>query len=462
MARRLVFLFVALAAGAAAAFLLRPAGRPADHSYPGDNVLLISVDTLRADRLSNYGYSRATSPSIDALARRAITFERAYAPRGMTWPSLATMLTSLAPSTTNLRWNGQYLDPEVATVIGLAHDGGYRTAAFTGGSVCNLARSREEFDERQCGDDVAITRAAIEFFRANATGRFFAWVHLMAPHAPYNPPAAHDLFTRKDYAGPVSRERVFLDGIVLRQADLSPDDLAEVNGLYDGEVHFADAQVGALMAALEQEGLAARTVVVFVADHGEDLWQHNRYLYHECSIYESVLRIPMIVALPDGAGAGTRVSRIVAMADVTPTLAKLVGLPLLSSFEGKSLLQQPGGGDARAADGGDAIASSEWYSADSHESMQTVRTSRWRYISNPDGITPKCAPEGDYYKVAREELYDHSVDPDEKHNVVAEHPELAKALSTLTAATRAASPDSAPAVIDEKLKGELRSFGYLQ
>jgi arylsulfatase A-like enzyme len=434
--------------------------------YPGRNILLITVDTLRADHLGVYGYPRPTSPTIDRLASEGITFDYAFAPRGMTWPSLATMLTSLAPTTTNVRWNGQYLPVEVPTLAGILRDSGYRIGGFLGGSICHMARGTGKFRKLACGDDAYVTSRAIEFFRTPSDQPTFAWLHLLAPHAPYAPAAEHDRFTNKDYRGPVDRMRFALDAIVTKQMELSKADLEQLIGLYDGEVLSADAQVGLLLKALDELDERKDTIVVFSADHGEDLYEHNRYLYHACSIYDSALRIPMILALPDRAGAGTRYAPIVEMIDLAPTLLELVGIEPLPSFEGASMVAQVSGrerGDAAAAEAEKGpVATSEWYDPKLMKSLQTVRTSKWRYISNPEGLTPKCVPPGDYYRVAREELYDLEADPREQTNVAAGHPDVVEALSAFTQQGHAAATDDQPLPVDPKLSEELRSLGYLE
>jgi len=446
----------------AAAMLLGGCQRAKSHpievgSYPGRNILVISVDTLRADRLGAYGYARRTSPAIDALAAQALTFDLAFAPRGMTWPSLATMLTSLSPTTTNVRWNGQYLPRRVLTIAQLLQKAGYRAGAFLGGSICHMAQGIGTFDRLHCGDDAEITSKAIDFLVANNAQPFFGWLHLMAPHAPYNPPAEHDKFSAPDYHGPVGRDRFSLDGLVTSQQALTDADRKQLDALYDGEVLAADAQVSRVLKALDESTVRRDTIVVFTADHGEDLYEHNRYLYHACSIYDSSLRIPMILALPDGAGAGRRYPEVVELIDLAPTLLELVGVERPSFFEGKSMLARLAGQHT-----GEATASSEWYDPALRKSLQSVRTESWRYVSNPEGLTPNCVPAGNYYKVAKEELYDHRSDPREEVNVAADHPDLAKKFASLALSRRASAADDAPLPIDEKLEGELRSLGYLE
>jgi arylsulfatase A-like enzyme len=456
-ARRALLLSVAVAVAAAAACEMR---RPASATrYPGKNVLVISIDTLRADHLASYGYSRVTSPTIDALAKRSVTFDRAFAPRGSTWPSLATMLTSLSPVNHKVRENGQYMHPGTPTIADTLHEKGYAARAFVSGTVCHMTRKIPAFEKIACGEDRYVTERAVNFLNTRDERPFFAWVHLIAPHGPFNPPAEYDKWSSPDYRGPIGREQLVLAQFIRNQKPMTDADRAQLYGLYDGEILFADALVKQILDALDQRGLRENTIVVFTADHGEELADHNGYLYHSCSVYDSVLRIPLMIALPDGARSGERVTEVVETEDIAPTLFELLQVPPLPGFEGESLLALMEGG---ARGGDDRMAWAEWYDKVSRNTIQTVRTADWRYVSNPHGLTPRCPPMGDYYKVAREELYDHTNDPLDQRNVATERPEVLQRFEKLAETRNAESSREAPQEIDKNLLEELRSFGYVE
>ena len=447
---------VAVSASAAACQMLGPTKGP---RYPGKNVLVISIDTLRPDHLASYGYSRVTSPTIDALAGRGVTFEQAFAPRGSTWPSLATMLTSLSPLGHNVRENGQYMAPGTTTIADILHEKGYAARAFVSGTVCHMTRKVPAFEKIACGEDRYVTERAVNFLRTHDERPFFAWVHLIAPHGPFMPPPEYDKWTKPDYSGPIGRgEQVTLAAFIRSQKPLTDADRAQLYGLYDGEILFADALVKQILDELAARGLADNTIIAFLADHGEELADHNGYLYHSCSVYDSVLRIPLMIALPDGAGAGRRVSQIVETEDLTPTLLELLEVPALPSFEGQSLVSLLEG---RPGDE-DRVAWAEWYDKVSRNTVQTVRSSRWRYVANPHNLTPRCPPMGDYYKVKAEELYDHRTDPLDLHDVRPNHPDVAEQYAKLAAAKNAESGEDAPQELDPNLLEELRSFGYVE
>ncbi len=460
MSGRILLLVAAVVLAAAVLMLRLGAGFVA--TYPRSNVLIVSIDTLRPDHLASYGYGRVTSPGIDALARRGITFENAFAPRGSTWPSLATMLTSLSPITTNVRENGHYLRPGTATLADILRTEGYVSRAFVSGSICHLTRRIPAFEHTFCGEDEPVTDRAVEFLRTADDRPFFAWVHLIAPHGPYDPPAEYDKFTNAGYRGPVGRDQATLGALIRNQKPLSDADRAQLYGLYDGEILFADALVDRMLDALDERGLRENTVIAFLSDHGEELADHNGYLYHSCSVYDSVLRIPLVIALPGDALAGTRVTPIVQTEDLAPTLLDLVGVARLPTFEGESLRPLLGGKPGAQESEAERIAWSEWYDMNVSNTVQTLRTSRWRYVSNPHGITPKCPPKGNYYKIAREELYDHTNDPLDQHDVAAAHPDVVRHLAALAEQAAAASTSVAPQQMDKNLEEELRSFGYVE
>jgi hypothetical protein len=304
-------------------------------SYSGSNMILVSVDTLRADHLGLYGYSRDTSPNLDRISKEAVTFDRAQAPRGLTWPSLVSMLTSLYPKSSNVRRNGDLLSEEVPTLADILKGRGYTTAAFLG-NACGVIMGNLDTDF--CGSDEEAHRNAIRWLGDRDESPFFLWVHYNAPHEEYSPPPAHDVFTRPDYRGEATGDRTYLDGVTLSGKRPEQKDLDHVIALYDGEVRYADSMLGEVWETLSREGLLESSIVVFTSDHGEELLQHNNYFYHSCSIYESVLHIPLVIRFPDQSLSGVRISQLVENIDITPTLLELLGVDLPNSFEGQNTI----------------------------------------------------------------------------------------------------------------------------
>jgi len=338
---------------------------------PRLNVLLISIDTLRADRLGCYGnveWGGSPSPRLDELAQKGVLLESLYAPRGQTHPSLAAMLTGKWPITTGLRENGLDLPPQHKTLLQRLATAGYRTGAFlsnfglddpgdawvwrgaeaTGDGY--HGRFRQEAGARegrfQSQWDERVEAAALAFLRGQDGQRpFAAWVHFYDVHRPYNPPAGFDLYGRAGglpaplvAPGPDDGPALdaHLDAITLSDRPVSDSELRRIRGLYDGAVTATDARVGRLLDALAEQGLLGSTCVIVTADHGEELFDRNRYFYHGNSIYDGTLRIPFLVRAP-GLPAGRRVTALAQNIDLAPTLIELAGLPAAPDMEGSSL-----------------------------------------------------------------------------------------------------------------------------
>jgi arylsulfatase len=420
--------------------------------YPDHNVILISVDTLRADHLGAYGYSRPTSPTLDGIATESVVFDRAYAPAAATWPSLVSMLTALSPHASNVRVNGELLADDIPTLATLLHQRGYTTAAFLANACEAFTR---DFDTRECLPDAKITAQALAWLEAAPKEPFFLWLHYLAPHEEYRPPPRFDRFTSKSYQGPIDGTRQPIDRATLGETTLTRADHEQIVGLYDGEILFTDTLIAAVWSRVAQLGLLPRSLAVVTADHGEELGDHHGYYYHICSVYEPALRIPLMVRLPDGAGAGRRVAAMVRNTDIAPTLLELLGQEAPESFEGVSRRALLEGEDALPVD-----SPSEFYRP-GMAPVLSLRTDRWRYVYNPGDTTPECMPRGRFFEVGTEELYDQERDPLDQRDVLALHPDVAAELRER--ATRAYHVDRrAPAIYARPETMEnLRALGYI-
>lgn len=415
-----ILLAVAAVGVAGGIAVRRPRPEPPD-------VLLVTIDTLRSDHLGAWGYPAGTSPAIDALAAQGAGFVTTIVPRGQTWPTLASILTSQFPVTHGVRRNGLRLREDAVTLAHVLGRAGYRcVAALANSGSAEWPGFDRVADDR--GDDLRVRDAAVAFLKSqgrgagDATGAgtagrrpFFLWVHLFAPHRPYEPPRA--LVERFDpgYDGPMDGSLEQVKRISEQRIALSPEDLRHLVARYDGEVRVADRIVGDLLRTLEEEGLASRTVVAFTADHGEELYDRNRYLSHSASVYDSVLRAPLVVRRPGQVPAGRWIGGLAESIDVAPTLLELVRVPAPSSFEGRSL--------ARAVRGRGAAPDRPAFS-ELEDRVVTVRTERYRYVDNPTDFDFPLDP-GDpsaLYPIDREELYDHAVDPGERANRIRQLP----------------------------------------
>ena len=425
----------------------------------GWNVLLLSVDTLRADRLGAYGYRRhATSPRFDALLARGVRFERAMAPRASTWPSLATVLTGLYPSGHGVVENGYALPDELPTLPLQLRQAGYRTGAF----LSNMCKANHQgWDSFACagGADGRANREALAWTATLDGGRpFFLWVHYMGAHPPYY--NGGDLAARvldPGYAGPLAPRRHVLDRVMLERQPLGERDLAHLDAIYDAAVMGTDRRAGELLDGLAAQGRLERTLIVFLADHGEELYQHHGYLYHACSVYQTTLHVPLALVAPGLLAEGAAVPQTVELVDLAPTVYALLGLPTPAEPHGVPLvgyLERPGeGGAGKPA-----------YSEYGTSRVHTVLAGRFKLIDNPDGLSPVCLEDAppDFYPIRRTELYDLEADPGETRDLAAGHPARVAELQQLIRRRFAdLGRRDGPQEIPEELKRELRALGYI-
>jgi choline-sulfatase len=398
------------------------------------NVLLISIDTLRADRLGSYGYKAAQTPVLDALAARGARFAQATTTTPLTLPAHTSLLTGTFPTFHGVRDNGQfYVDDDQTTLAEVLKARGYRTGGFVGAFVLDrrwgIAQGFDtyfdDFDlgkyELAAGIDAAqrpgneVVDRAAGWIGQQSNQPFFAWVHLYDPHAPY---AAPEPF-----------------------ASRFP---ASLQGAYDAEVAFTDAQVGRLLDAV---GLArGNTVVVVVGDHGESLGEHGEQ-QHGFFVYDAVTQIPLIVAGPNIPARA--VADQVRIVDVMPTILAAVGMAPPRAAQGANLLQLLG--DESAQPRADVPAMSEsWYARYHYgwSELRALRDGRYKFISAP-----------------RRELYDTMQDPGELTNIAEANPRLAdamqRALDDLIARTTADARPAAPQEVDPDVEERLRALGYV-
>lgn len=300
------------------------------------NLLVLCVDTLAARRTSLHGHERDTTPRLRELASRGTTFTQASSPSSWTLPSTASLLSGLPPNTHGVLGDGrEYLMDALATWPELLRDEGLDGLAVVGNALVVQASNfdqgfgRFEHDPGEHGDDVDAERLNAHLFRwldAQPPGaRWFAYVHSMDPHAPYGAPRDRDRFTddyveRRSFAGhlPGKHQRGELE------PPLAPDEQQHIADLYDGEVAYADAMLGELLDGLGARGMLDDTVVVFTADHGEELFEHGG-LGHGYDLSEVMLHVPLVLAGP-GVPAGEVVETPVTTTAVHATLLRLAGL----------------------------------------------------------------------------------------------------------------------------------------
>lgn len=335
------------------------------------NVLVITLDTLRPDRMGIYGYHRDTTPRLDAFARESATFEHAFSNSSFTPPSHASILTSRYPSEHGLlHWNKSLGDvPTAADLFGAA---GYRTGAFTPFRALVKLGLQRGFDEVRVPDEhktyvhddagevvldrngqpkidsyllapaEEVNEVAVPWLTAESDEPFFAWVHYYDAHRPYGAHGGKTKYNEFERPEVGDTERFYrLDAAKRARLDLSPEEVRYIEDRYDGGLARLDHYVGELLDALEDAGRLEDTIIVITADHGEVFaeYQVDEWFSHDPWLADENLHVPLFVRMPDGAHAGQRYDALVEGVDVLPTLVDLSGIDAGDThFSGRSLV----------------------------------------------------------------------------------------------------------------------------
>ena len=347
-----------------------PAGKgeaPAPKSAPsrppgGPSVLFITIDTLRADHLGAYGYSRRTSPRMDALASEGTLFEQAYTYWPKTRGSFVAIMTGRRSSQTGYSKSHPLLLDTNPTLASVLSEAGYDTAAIVDNA--NVAASlgyakgfrsyRETWEEKALPTEMdrtrAITEAGVRFLRAARPGRrFLLWLHYVNPHTPYTPPPPYDtafLDAQASAGRSLPVVETLHGGIPHQWAVAGRDRLGYYVAQYDGEVAAVDEQVGQILDALSASAVKDRTIVVLTSDHGESLGEHDYYFDHGENLFDPSLRIPLLVVAP-GAPKDRRSRALASTLDLVPTLLDAVKVSFPPDLAGHSLLPALMGRESR-------------------------------------------------------------------------------------------------------------------
>ncbi|HXH28370.1 MAG TPA: sulfatase, partial [Candidatus Polarisedimenticolia bacterium] len=328
---------------------------------PRPSVVLITIDTLRADHLGCYGYARQTTPRIDALAAQGALFTRAYTSLPRTTQSIASILTGKFPRDHGARGLFSTLSPVNVTLAEVLRDQGYDTAAIVSNMFLRPGRGFEQgfalYDNpprRWDGDSAdEVTSTALSWLRQRPSGRpFFLWLHYLDPHWTYRPSPPYDtLFEggRTPPALPLDREVAegrLTKGQIIFQNRLTPAQVDRVVRLYDGEIRQVDAALGPVLEALGR--LNPPPLIVLTSDHGESLGEHGYYFAHGEYLYQPTLHIPLILHLPGRIPPGLRSEALAQNIDVAPTILGILGIDRLQAVDGRPLLiPAPASADGR-------------------------------------------------------------------------------------------------------------------
>ncbi len=435
----------------------------------GWNVLLVTYETTRADHLSAYAYCRATSPHLEALARRGVLFERFYAVSPRTNPSLASLFTSRYPHEHGVRNLLLPLEPDNATLAEILREHGYVTEAVQTHprliASSGLAQGFDDYDDRYAEHplaDQAARNAAARLRRlARGARPWFLWVHLMDPHWTYDPPppwrtafGPEDLRPRGLYAEIAARRRRM--GEIIFRNRMAQDEVQAFVDLYDAEIRFADEALGTLWRTLEELEIAGRTIVIVSADHGESLGEHDYFFEHGDFGFEPEIRIPLVLVAPSGLPAGVRVSATASNIDVAPTVLELLDLPPHPAFRGRSLLPLVRGEESDRLCFGES--GKRFHEENTRREIEGPE-GKWRWLVHGKHklmYAPRASGDPAW------RLYDLDADPGEAVDLAAERPDLAGRMRQALAAWLREDPgEPRDYHIAPETREVLRSLGYV-
>ncbi|MGC2151495.1 MAG: sulfatase-like hydrolase/transferase [Terriglobales bacterium] len=437
---RPLFLIVLLACAGAAA-TSKPAHPTSATRAKQPNVILITLDTTRADRMGFLGSDRGLTPNLDVLAKQSVVFTRAYAQVPLTTPSHATLLTGTYPQFNRVEDLGTPLAKELPYLPDLLHQRGYHTAAFIGAEILSLQlapgfdRGFDLYDghfrQRAPGQDRYTTverraedvaNRAMGWLSHHQDGPFFIWLHFYDPHDPYDPP---EPFKSHFASAP-----------------------------YDGEIAYTDSVVGSVMEVLQRHGLFEDSVIAVAADHGEAFGEHGEER-HGIFLYDETIHVPLLLKLPGERFAGKRVEERVALADVAPSLLEAVGIAVPSAMQGRSLLPlvSVSNSAGKSSPGKKASAERPIYSETNYgdrtfgwAELRSWRDQKYLYVQAP-----------------KRELYDQAADPGAVHNVADRSSAIADTLNAQLDSfrKRTSNGQTAPPKLDPGQQEKLKALGYL-
>lgn len=482
MTRVIAVLTALVALGAAAAWWhLRP------HRT---NVILITIDTMRPDRISAYGYHKHQTPVLDRLAAEGTLFENAFCDVTWTTPSMASVMTGTYATRHGFRSSFQTLKSDAATMAEILRDHGMHTAAIIASyplhSIFGLNQGFDLYDETfnsplsfqedvQFGpvqapppvetppsddtqamrwflweksqrdayrSDPDVSDRAIAWLRAERADPFFLWIHYFGPH--------------EKPTGLVGDENLAAE----RDLQLAA---------YDPDVVAVDGEIGRVLAALKSLGIDEDTAIVVHADHGQSLMEHD-YFGHGRNVLDPTARIPLIVHAPGRVPAGRRDATLARNVDILPTLLELLGIPRPPGLDGRDLFGAVGSADPTAYI--ETYLSATWLFADEKADHRIgfrrlgLRTARWKYVINdPVPFVDRPSPPIDADTRRRfyfEELFDLAADPGETRNVIAEHHDVASTMrNEIMRLHRTATTGTEVMPLDDETREKLKALGYL-
>lgn len=421
------------------------------------NVILITIDALRPDHLSCYGYKRNTSPNIDKLAKEGVIFTQAVSQASLTPPSIFSILTSTYSNTHGVYDFGEIMNSALITLPEILKDNGYYLVLISGrGRLAEFRfpKLEEKFDifypsniNYITADE--ITKNAIEWLRLNKSKRFFLWLFYLDPHTPYKPPFPYnkeyvnDEFAKENnkYIPIADESRNQFDGYGVIPRITAIKDITDINyyiSQYDGEIRFVDSQLGAVFTELKRLNLYDNTIIVITSDHGESMGEHDFYFVHGQNLFDELLKVSLIIRYR-GIGKNKRISRQVQSIDIMPTILDIIRIKIPKEVAGVSLLPLIKKGQYYAK-----------YAFSEKRGCVSIRTENWKLIYSVE--------ENQYslYNLKDDPEETNNLDDIEKSKFQFLKNELHKWMEKQSKIT------TQKRVLDEATKEKLRSLGYVR
>jgi arylsulfatase A-like enzyme len=416
------------------------------------NIILISIDTLRADHLGCYGYSANTTPNIDKFSKDSVLFKNTIAQASSTEPAHASIFTSLIPSHHGAFFSTKKpIPPEIVTMAEILKENGYKTISYNGGGQVAAELGFDQGfdlyssfpDKMDHLDRVFIKKveSVIDWIKNNPNEKFFAFLHTFEVHHPYTPKKEYLHMFDNSYQGalPGHISRKLLGNINEGRMKMSAEDKQHIINAYDGEIFSMDKAFGVLLDFLKKQGLYEDTLIVFTSDHGEEFGEHGTMGWHGHTLYDEQLKVPLIIKLTNSKHASTIIGEQARSLDILPTVLDVLNIPPLECFEGVSLLG--------------------WLNKRNRTALFAVSQQDTPRQTHPTSIRTNK------WKLYDEKLFDLESDPLEQKEVQTGYKRIRKELRSeldyILSLNQSAEENTSVDLSEETLK-TLKSLGYLQ
>jgi arylsulfatase A-like enzyme len=418
------------------------------------NIILISIDTLRADHLGCYNYPRDTSPSVDKFREDAILFRRCTAQSSSTLTSHASILTSLIPSHHGAFFTrGQALPDNIKTMAELLKEKGYRTISFNdGGQIAPQFGLTQGFDKYESMSDKIkaehlnfnrIVTKTMTWLDENPAEKFFLFLHTYETHHPYTPKKRQLKLFESNYKGDLNWQVTveMIEKINKGEIKLTGEDKQHIINTYDAEIRSMDESFGLLIDYLKKKKLYDNTLIIFTSDHGEEFGEHGTWAMHSHTLFNELLHVPLLFKLPGSKFASRKVNHLVLSIDILPTVMDLLGEKMSKDFEGSSLVPLIKGIPPKKP----------VFAISQRDMQQTYVSAYWSVMTRK-------------WKLYDAKLYDILNDPGELKDISAAHEELKTSLQKYALKymkRRDKKFTGEKITLDDELRKKLKSLGYL-